>query len=540
MRSLFLCFLGICGCFQAGQGASSSSFTATEERDVPLLIYNMFPPSFGMQLGAGLGYWDNMTAYLPVVKDLGFNAVWLNPFTETPNYSAKIKFDVGIDYDVLCSHSLYSPYDLSRIEGEPTAESTGDPGHASPIAIEKITKFTAEAKSLGIETLFDLAVAWIPDSSKLASGKCPHFIDKGIDTSKWFSKDSGCCWNPRNGTKIIDYGDPAIGKEVAEYLWKPFIVKMIDVFGFTGVRFDFAAALPFEIEKLCVDYIRDLNPQATIFGEMLVSPGIDISWRKSCGFSHITNNILWVNRKCGEVYKKAFNYFLHDQGVKKNMCTKIAGKMSGTIGFAGSHDDGTALQAGCRTKERSCGDFEDFWGPINKALSILSEPQKLRLAKERIGTAALASEAGYFLLSGDESLSVLKKIVFLDTGTLPRDRSEDHFYTPAFRPSPSVTELRNFIRQINQTFSTLRSARETFWIEMIDYQHRFNDAMVFVRHLSEGRDGPTDIVFADFTSKETVSRMMRRLSREAIKQFVCEKTGATLPEDTLVYIISPH
>ncbi|OGT45890.1 MAG: hypothetical protein A3E83_02255 [Gammaproteobacteria bacterium RIFCSPHIGHO2_12_FULL_41_20] len=36
-----------------------------------LRCYNMFPTQFGRI--------DNMTAYLPQLREMGFNAVWINP-----------------------------------------------------------------------------------------------------------------------------------------------------------------------------------------------------------------------------------------------------------------------------------------------------------------------------------------------------------------------------------------------------------------------------------------------------------------------------
>lgn len=518
-KSTVYIFFALCF-FQNVQGSSSSSDTFITAKTEPLLIYNMFTPSFGMSVDGDLTYWDNMTAFLPVVREMNFNTVWVSPFTETSGYPVMSRIDAGTDYQTLCSHSIYTVDDLSRIQGEPKAPSTGDPGYISQIAKAKIVQFTSRAKELGLEPIFDLAVSFVLDGSPLASNSFSYFQEKGIDTAKWFHKES----------RKIDYGLENNGREVFEYLWKPYLYKMINTLGFTGIRFDYAAVLSTLFEKPCIDYIKSLLPSAIIFGEILVGlEGLQhVTSRKELGFSHITGSALWLKQQ--DIIDGSYKWYLRDLAAKKGICTPTHSKFrTGVIGFAGSHDDGTALQANCTTGNKWNA---TFWGTVKTTLAKFTAREKLRLAKERIAIAAFGSDAGHCLLSGDESLSVLKKNVFLEIAGAQIDHSEDSLYSPAAELSPEIIELRNYIKQINTLFVQLRPAVENFSVEILE--HRGSN-MIFVRHLLSESQQTADIVYVSLSPAEQKKLLPRA---NEIKEFVQQSNKTALPRDSAVYTLT--
>ena len=48
------------------------------------VFYNIYPQSFYDTNADGIGYLNGVREKLPYIRDMGFTAIWLNPFYESP------------------------------------------------------------------------------------------------------------------------------------------------------------------------------------------------------------------------------------------------------------------------------------------------------------------------------------------------------------------------------------------------------------------------------------------------------------------------
>ena len=70
-----------------------------------LIFYEIYPTSFYDSNGDGIGDLNGIKEKLDYVKDLGFNAIWLNPFYKSPfkdgGYDVSDFFDVDPRFGTL-------------------------------------------------------------------------------------------------------------------------------------------------------------------------------------------------------------------------------------------------------------------------------------------------------------------------------------------------------------------------------------------------------------------------------------------------------
>ena len=63
-----------------------------------LIVYEIYPTSFLDSNGDGIGDLKGITSKLDYIRDMGFNAIWLNPFYRSPfkdgGYDVEDFFDV--------------------------------------------------------------------------------------------------------------------------------------------------------------------------------------------------------------------------------------------------------------------------------------------------------------------------------------------------------------------------------------------------------------------------------------------------------------
>lgn len=117
-----------------------------------------------------------------------------------------------------------------------------------------------------------------------------------------------------------------------------------------------------------------------------------------------------------------------------------------------------------------------------------TEETKISLAKERISIAAFSSDAGWYLLAGDEKLSTITKRPFVNENGRPFGGQEDM--------EVSLNDVMpRFVKSINETFMNLRKSTDKFWVKIF---YLFGEkGICFVRHIS---DSQIDIVVVNLRS----------------------------------------
>ena len=560
-----------------------------------ILIYNQFPRVWDMNFA-------EMTGYLQQIKNMGFNVVWVNPFFKTSETPHVWRVDECKGESVIhAKRSLYAMSDPSLIYNDTVEPSSGNPSIANTTLANQVKAYTQTAKAVGLIPIFDLVLNHVSLDSPLVKGEFSHFKDQDIDTKTWFRPDAR--WDD---VKAFNYDDETIRNQIFEHLWKPFITKTIRDLGFAGVRVDYGTAVNQVILTKCVELIKTLTPLPIIFGECLVpTPAIldkDISQSKETGFTHLTNAAAFLSDGQVREGKEKYQWFLHDLGKKNAITHSNSSFRSGTIGFPGSHDAGTAVQVGIsvnitegekntkastisdnvfpvaltpdlrrgiiveliavltagltpqqqtqlaefvttiktsllnedsavtvaqhvtalRTKMQelniSFATINDLTGKLtaehvgervnNKKMKIkkelatgrivdeqispLNEANKLYLAKKRIAIAALTSNAGWYLMAGDEKLSTITKSPFVKVDDSPFGEGHDNMAAT----NENLTELTNFITAVNTTFKTLRVASKIFWVDIFFLDDE--QGICFVRYLSDQKS-PIDIVVVNLS-----------------------------------------
>lgn len=504
LRKISIKSFKLLACFLAGISLFSVPLKAEEKP--PLLIYNQFPRIWNMDFTL-------MIKHLPKIKKLGFNAVWINPFMKTSKHNVVLRKNKATKESVKSIRSLYGMFDPSLTDTELYTElSTGNP--LSPgNKVSEITTYTNEAKALGLVPMFDLVLNHVSRDSPLVAGTFEHFIKLGIDTSEWFHKSTDSKWND---IVSFNYDKERNIELIFETLWEPFIYKMIKIYGFSGVRIDFATGPKVcnEIIKKCIEYIKKLEPKAVIFAEDLY-PGSKedrithvLSKSKDVGFTHVTNISMYLpENRVGN--KANYESVLENLGLKKLMThATTANYRAGTIGFPGSHDAGTALQMARKT-----GDKED------------QDP--LLLVKKRMAFTAFTSDAGWYLLAGDEILSNVTKSPFVRQNNSSFDiNTIKELYNLNFLSTD--IPICKFIISINNTFNQLRSANEVFWFEI--FYSADKNYLYFVRHLGEGSKALTDIVTVNLSEKTEASP-----TEENILNYLKKQCSAEIDSEDIRY-----
>ncbi len=475
----------------------------------PLLLYNQFPRSWNMDI-------CKMKEYLPTIKYLGFNAVWINPFMKTSkNFYVSRKNDIDGQY-VKAVGSLYAMFDPSLIYVDEYRDtSDGNPSQFTESSKDIVSSYVNEAKYHGLDVLFDLVLHHVSKDSPLVAGTFTHFIDKRIDTSKWFK---GLDENKWDDVRAFDYSGLDNRKEILEHLWKPFIDKMLKVYGFSGARIDFATGpkMDHDIVKDCVQYIKMINPNAIIFAEDLYPFGgykriknvVNIS--KDVGFNNLTNISMYIKLNC------YYEPFKSDIGLKRLTAHKHSKYFHGTIGFAGSHDYGPMMLA------------------YNKTYSCkVQDSEKIRIAKQQLSVAAFTSDAGWYLLSGDELLSCNDKSVFA------QQNMTNIYNTDSFtdKIDESVRVIQSFIKSINDTFQKLRCGDNLFWFDIL----ADNNILYFIRYINNNDCITYCDIIAVNISEQTVDCICGNDKNEVI-QFIksrdCRFLSSISNEDINVFFIT--
>lgn len=256
------------------------------------LIYNLFPRHF-----AAIDEWAGI---LPHARDLGFTAVFVNPFHET-----------GF------SGSLYSIKDYFRLN--PLFLRKGqDPSDFKPLV-----QFIGACRETGLDLIMDLVINHTAIDSPLVKSK-----------PSWYKHDasgavaSPFAIDPGDPGKVTVWGDLAsIDNENSrdrENLWQYWdtLVAFYQKMGITGFRCDAAYQVPPRLWKWLIEKAKARVPESVFYAETLGCRLDQVEALEGSGFDYLFNSVKWWN------YDKS--WALDQQAAHKHIAP--------SIGFAESHD----------------------------------------------------------------------------------------------------------------------------------------------------------------------------------------------------------
>ncbi|CDZ78175.1 Alpha amylase, catalytic domain [Legionella massiliensis] len=400
-----------------------------------LRCYNMFPTQFGSI--------QAMTAYLPHLREMGFNAVWTNPLQTPGNVEGLFKRDKtnGVRAYNQVSRSLYAMTDCDTISPYfSSAPPDADLDTKKEMDLIAMQEFTQTARENGLVSMFDLVLNHVSVDSRHREEN-PH----------WFNA------KPHPDFKdaiAFDYSNPEIRAEIIEKFWKPYIFKYMIEYGYEGVRVDAVGYINPELRRELYEYIYMLaekydKPRPVILDELLFSGGdinevVDKLLLPNEGPTHVTRSTYYAHR---DQYGGLDEWFKMEEGVKSqdvflnNKKQPRPNAKGGCIAFCGNHDHNSlamtileemaegrlhnynALKT-AKERLKSESNYDEATGSIflySFVVDIQNEiaagnPDTIaeveKRMREKIALCALSSSGGWYALSGDESGDLLAKPVF--------------------------------------------------------------------------------------------------------------------------------
>jgi len=231
----------------------------------PLIIYNLFPRAFPTI--------DDWHGYLPGIRDMGFNAVFVNPFFET-----------GF------SGSLYAIKDYYRLN--PLFLAPGaDPSDFSPI-----DRFNDACERNGLSLYIDLVINHTAFDSPLTK-----------EHPSWYKHDSeGRLQNPfaidpGDASKVTVWGDLAsIDNEnsadrAALWTYWDNLIAFFQKRGINGFRCDAAYQVPVELWRTLISSAKKRDSRAGFLAETLGCRLEQIEALAPAGFDYLFNSVKWWN-----------------------------------------------------------------------------------------------------------------------------------------------------------------------------------------------------------------------------------------------------
>lgn len=512
---------------------------------------------------------EDMQKHLNNIKAMGFNVVWVNPFFKTSDC-------VVTRVDEYTGNKLSVKGSLYAMKNQNTYEYN--------INNDKIKAYTKEAQDLKITPIFDLVVNHIAKDSDLYKNNMAQF-----------KQEQSMGWDD---VIPFDYNTDSKRTWAFNYVWKPIIEKMISL-GFKGVRIDYATGCNPDILKMCIDYLNKHIENPVLFGEALLptSKLNELPKYKSTGFVNLTNGALFTTKdKILNQEKSTFRtdadiqqiidtsgqfiqsqespWFIKDLQAKRSILTESKLWRKGTIGFAGSHDHGTVLQAGakesCATNieiknkmpqtvksikdildgQQADSDVYIGWlkscikniedsiaGTITKEkLSSMDDASKMWWAKERIAIAAFSSDAGWCLMAGDEVLSEVSKRPFVrdnDEAFAGQQMEADDLQK--LNMFSITDEMPKFIKSVNSLWVKLREAEKGYSCDISYIKHPEDSnrdvGLCFARYLDQNKS-KIDVVIVRL---DEASISFEKAKEQANKEF-----SVTENEDIKYYDLNSY
>ncbi|CDZ78177.1 trehalose synthase [Legionella massiliensis] len=395
-----------------------------------LACYDMYPTQFRS--------FNEMSRYLPVLQEMGFNAFWINPIQLPGDISNFYKTDRnnGVKTGNEVTRSLYAmsnPFEFNPLFAMGT--------------VDDLRTLTQTARNHDLVPMFDLVLNHASIDSPLCVEK-PHWF-KGIHED---FKD----------VRGFNYDDPEIRTEIIQDLWKPYIRRYMLDYGFDGVRVDAVGYVHSEVRQEIYEYIYQLakengKPRPEIIDEALFNkrPLVDeVDYLKlpGVGPTHITT----------EVYNAEFDLsttelppevLLEEQLKSSVVFRQRAGELregakGGCINFCGNHDYRslamTILFQMAEKRLKSDPLYKELILDIKledplKTTLVFSYVEQIKeelrdnneatqkefrlLVQKKLALTALTGSGGWFILSGDESSDPIAKTVFQR-----KDASDKSYY----------------------------------------------------------------------------------------------------------------
>jgi alpha-amylase len=430
----------------------------------PLLIYNQFPRCYQNI--------NQMTEQLAQIADMGFTAVWINPIQQVGQTS----FDKTIGSHVeTVKGSLYAMKDPQMID---RAFSTNKRNFNNDHDLKALHEYTATAHRLNLIPMFDLVLNHIASDADLIL-KHPQWFEGGSA----FDSDV-VNFNYHQKEEVV--------KDIIQF-WKGYIDRYIDL-GFQGIRIDAAKHIPTSVQKTLYEYFTQKcqakygsDFQPIIFAEIFLSPQDnlqEISRRLSgLGITHTTNNLHWARltedyRKEGHwnmpwlPIKEWFNTPLGQLGLLRQIGTRDNKILGGTIGFSGCHDayslyDGTwnfLAQSSVEKEFNYAPTINNYKNRVRdrkaELIKSVTPGEFLSHLKERLAAIAFTSDAGWYLLSGDEVGHPGRKWVFDFYSACGNRLSFHNAWGAQF-------DLRAFIKAVNTAIKMLPPVQDGFKVQHI-------------------------------------------------------------------------
>lgn len=397
---------------------------------------------------------DQITQQLSTIRFMGFSIVWLNPFQ---NCGRRLLCPGGSLYS-MNHEELF----LSQWHGGDILKNE-----------QALDRLQHEAKQQNITLMFDLVMKQV--GNQLPKAHQNKHLFKDVSRGEF------------------DYSTEQLQLEIFEVFFKPYIDRYVVKYGFTGMRIDGAGHIPSGLQKKVISHFRYLTQQyhqtdGVILGEFLEDNHKLYSLKDDgVRYDLVTNSSYWTVNPSpyfNPLKRSAHNTDMFDRRQLSNV---------GTIGWTGNHD--------------TCNLYNVCAQNLPQHFNMSVREQNIMLSKmmrERIATMAFISDAGYYLLCGDEYGTSQRRNCF---------EWEGHDLEPACRPGQTANEkwggkfdMVDFIRQVNIARAQLEQHFEKeFWSEQyvlsaeLDPDH---DIKCIVRNNNSGFSGSMDIVFVNVSPSE--------------------------------------
>ena len=234
------------------------------QKEIPL-IYNLFPRHF-----ATINEWSESIAH---IKDMGFNAIFVNPFHET-----------GF------SGSLYAVKDYYRLN--PLFLQSGhDPSDFKPLS-----RFITKCKEHGLDLIMDLVINHTAFDSVLTQSH-PDWYKRGKDGKLM----SPYAVDPADASNVTIWGDLAVidndESSDKEGLWNYWdkLVEFYQDLGIYGYRCDAAYQVPAPLWLKLISDAKKRYPETTFYAETLGCKMTEIEALAHVGFDYLFNSSKWWN-----------------------------------------------------------------------------------------------------------------------------------------------------------------------------------------------------------------------------------------------------